>query len=111
MHGRYEPESLGTHLHGELFLHFFNTLFKQRPVTLPETIKALNEDYDEGVVHACGLITLLVESRFNGVPKVFLKLPETHLHPAICQMLMTVIMDIQKIPGPDNSEGSIQATP
>lgn len=95
---------------GPLFKHFFDTLFQQRPVTLPESIKVLNEDYDEGVVHACGLIILLVESRFNGVPQVFLKLPETHLHPAVCQMLMTVIYDIQKLPGPDSATGDIQVT-
>lgn len=57
------------------------------------------EDYDEGVIHACGLIILLCEAMFEGKKKVFLKNPETNLHPAVVARLMTVIIDIQKLSG------------
>lgn len=95
---------------GPLFQHFFNELFRDRPVKLPATIKALNEDYDDGVIHACGLIILLVESRFESKTKVFLKLPETHLHPAVVCHLMTVILGIEKIPLGNGKPGDIEVT-
>lgn len=82
---------------GELFRMLFDKLFS-KSVSIPETITVLLEDYDDGVIHAAGLIVLLVEARFAGRQQVFLKLPETYLHPKVTYMLMSVILDIQKIP-------------
>lgn len=84
---------------GPLFQHFFDELFKDHAVTLPENIATLIADYDEGVIHACGLIVMLCEAMFERKRKVFLKNPETHLHPAVVARLMTVILDIQKLSG------------
>lgn len=44
--------------------------------------------------HIAGLILLMVKAKAEG-QKVFLKLPETYLHPAECRMLMTFIYKIQ----------------
>lgn len=84
---------------GPLFLHFFNKLFADSPVKLPATIKELLEDYDAGVIHACGLIVLLVEAVLEGKTKVFVKNPETHLHPKEQRHLATVIQEIMGLGG------------
>lgn len=84
---------------GPLFQHFFSQLFHDRPVTLPSAIATLLADYDEGVIHACGLIVMLVESRFAGRREVFIKNPETHLHPAVTYRLMSMVEQIMKIGG------------
>lgn len=83
---------------GTLFRHFFDILF-QKNVELPVKISSLIEDYDDGVIHGCGLIVLLVEAMFAGKQQVYLKYPETFLHPAQQQWLMTVIMGIQHLSG------------
>ena len=83
---------------GPLFQHLFHEcLFKGNPVKLPATIKALNEDYSEGVIHGCGLIVLLVEAMFAKRKEVYLKYPETHLHPGVVCYLMTMIQEVQKL--------------
>lgn len=82
---------------GPLFQHLFQALFADRPVTLPAEIDRLRADYDDGVIHACGLIILLVESRFAGRKEVFIKNPETHLHPAVTRCLVSVVQEIQRI--------------
>ena len=84
---------------GPLFTELFGELFKDRPVKLPTTVKALLEDYDEGVIHACGLIILLCEAMFERKSKVFVKTPEASLHPAVCYRLMTVLMKIMRMGG------------
>lgn len=83
---------------GPLFQHIFNEcLFKGNPVKLPPTIKALNEDYGDGVIHGCGLIVLLVEAMFAGRSEVYLKYPENHLHPGVQVYLMTMVQEVQKL--------------
>jgi hypothetical protein len=84
---------------GPLFQHLFNALFQDREVRLPPTISTLLADYDEGVIHACGLIILLVEARLAGKRKMFVKNPETHLHPATQRRIVDVLRMIQSIPG------------
>lgn len=84
---------------GPLFKHFWDELFKDHPVTLPEKVATLLEDYDEGVIHACGLIILFCEAMFENKPKVFLKTPESGLHPGVVYRLMSVLLDIQKLSG------------
>jgi hypothetical protein len=79
-------------------------LFKDKPVTLPPTISALLADYDDGVIHACGLIVQLVEARFEGRPEVFIKNPETHLHPSQQRLLMSVIHAILQIGSDDQND-------
>jgi hypothetical protein len=90
---------------GPLFPHFFNELFKDHHVALPPDISTLLEDYDDGVIHACGLIILLCEAMFEGRKEVYLKNPENHLHPCCQLMLVDVIRKIQSLyPGPDTRE-------
>lgn len=84
---------------GSLFQHFFNTLFEDQAY-LPPTIKEFLEDSDEGIIHGAGLIIELVEARFAGKKKVFIRTPENNLHPRAQRYLMTVINEICKIPGP-----------
>lgn len=93
---------------GPLFQHFFGILFKDDPVTLPETIAALNEDYDEGVVHACGLIVLMCEAAFENKQQIFIKTPEAHLHPACVYHLMSMILEIRKL-WPPGSEPDVES--
>lgn len=84
---------------GPLFKTLYTAFFSAgADYPLPQTIKELNEDCDEGIVHICGMIVLLVESRFAGKKSVFIKNPEIHLHPAQTAHLVTVINMIQKIP-------------
>lgn len=84
---------------GPLFKTLYTAFFNEgAEYPLPVTIKELNEDCDEGVVHICGMIVLLVEARFAGKKSVFVKNPETHLHPAQTANLVTVFNMIQKIP-------------
>lgn len=82
---------------GPLFCHFWNILYKDR-MKLPKTIKSLIEDYDLGVIHSCGLIVMLVESRFACIDKVFIRTPEDHMHPDTQQKIMSVINEIAKLP-------------
>jgi hypothetical protein len=96
---------------GPLFNHFFTMLFppdddRHGNVTLPPKIATLLADYDDGIIHACGLIILLVESRFAGTKKVFIKNPETHLHPAQQRLLVSMIHAIMQI-GPDNDANTV----
>lgn len=83
---------------GPLFQHFFGMLFRGS-VTLPQEVSVLCEDYDDGVIHGCGLIVLLVEAMFEGRQEVYLAYPETFLHPLQQQWLMSVIMGIQQLSG------------
>lgn len=78
---------------GELFQRFFFTLFG-KDAYLPKTIDELNKQ-GRGIVHGSGLIIQLVETRFAKVTKVFLREPETFLHPKQQAKLMTVIHEIQ----------------
>lgn len=84
---------------GSLFQHFFHTLF-QEDAYLPLTIKEFLEDSNEGMIHGAGLIIQLVEGRFAGKKKVFIRTPEAGLHPKAQYHLMSVIEGIKKIPGP-----------
>jgi predicted ATPase len=84
---------------GPLFQHFFNTLFEGQ-AHIPPTITEFLEDSDEGIIHGAGLIIELVEARFAGKNKVFIRTPENSLHPRAQRYLMTVIDEICKIPGP-----------
>lgn len=93
---------------GPLFQDLFQTLYppddeQHGNVTLPAEIKTLLDDYDDGILHACGLIIMLVESRLEGRDKVFIKNPETHLHPAQQRLLVSLIKKIQRIPGPGDA--------
>lgn len=89
---------------GELFHHLFDMLTKDQPVLIPDTIKEFNEDYDIGVIHGAGLIIMLVESRFEGKKKVFIRTPEDHMHPKMARMLMSVIQEVKKLLGGEDIE-------
>jgi len=93
---------------GELFQHLFNMLFRDSGVKIPVLIEPLL-DGDIGVIHGCGLIVLLVESRFAGVKKVHIRTPEDHLHPKTQRLLVSVIQEIQKIPNGGEMEVAVVA--
>lgn len=95
---------------GPLFQALFEELTKDRRVTLPATIKALNEDYSEGVIHACGLIVMLVEARFAGTKEVFVRTPEDAMHPAWHARLMSLFMMIEKIPLGGDTQPKVQCS-
>src|SRR6187551_1561507 len=80
---------------GELFQHLFFTLFG-KDAYLPKTIAELNKE-SRGVVHGSGLIIELVEVRFAKLKKVFVREPETFMHPQQCSNLMMVIKLIQDL--------------
>lgn len=82
---------------GPLFRHMVGALYKDYDQYIPEKIADLLEE-DTGMIHAYGLIVLLVEARFDGREKVFVQAPENHLHPGLQRMLMSLIYEIQKIP-------------
>lgn len=81
---------------GELFQHLFKILFGQ-DAWIPKTIDEMNEE-DVSAIHGAGLIIQLVEARFNHVTEVHLRTPENHFHPKQTRMLMSVVVEIQKIP-------------
>lgn len=80
---------------GEIFQTFFRQLFGD-DAYLPTTIEELNKQ-NKGIIHGTGLIIQLVESVFEGKTQVFLREPETFLHPQQQQKLMTVITNIRGI--------------
>jgi hypothetical protein len=75
---------------GELFRELFNMSFngshRGGMPSIPETIEELNGG-DFGVIHICGLIVLGCEAFFEG-RSIFVRNPETYLHPATEQMIV-----------------------
>lgn len=81
---------------GELFQHLFNMLYDD-DAYIPATIAEFLEE-DKAAIHSAGLIVQMVEAIFTGKKEVFLRTPEDHMHPRQTQKLMSVILEIQKIP-------------
>jgi len=83
---------------GELFPHLLKTAMPgfEPPGTIAELLAG-----DEGVVHLCGLIVLFCEAHFdakkNGFPPIYLRNPETLLHPATEQRFMTMIYEALRL--------------
>lgn len=69
------------------FLRIWGTLWKDvpPPVNIAKCSMAL--------AHTVGLITLMIICKVEG-KKIFLKMPETYLHPQQCYHLMTTILTI-----------------
>lgn len=82
---------------GPVFLHLFGIICPM--VNLPETVETLREDYSDGVIHICGLIILLVEAIWAKHPEIFIKYPETFLHPEQQQKLGILFTEIDKLRG------------
>lgn len=64
-------------------LHFFHKVYKEKNIILPKEIKMLHDDYDAGIIHVCGLITLLMESITTNHKDIFIRKPEANLHPSL----------------------------
>lgn len=86
---------------GELFQHLFRLVFDEEEVPIPETIEALNKG-DYGVIHIAGMIVLCCEAMFEGKYKIFLRTPESHLHPKSERRIMQMIRKIGELLAPNN---------
>lgn len=81
---------------GGMFKPLFDIVFQDSPVKLPENIEDLKE-MDEAIRHIAGMIILMFEHAFIKGEKIFLRLPETYLHPAQTRHLVDLITQIQKL--------------
>lgn len=86
---------------GMLFRHLFNLCFdKGNAPVLPETIEEFKE-MDTGVKHLAGLIIMMVECSpafcKNPPKKIFLKNPETFLHPKQEQLIVGMITELRRL--------------
>lgn len=80
---------------GPLFRHFFDLMFKDKGIVPP--LFSEIQDTDHGVLHISGLIILFFEAVCERKESVFIRDPETHLHPGITVKLMTLIEDLKKL--------------
>lgn len=89
-------------LRSSTFLHLFEIIFdKNCGVTAPlnwEELQAASHD----VQHIIGMIVLFFEARVERGEKIFLREPETHLHPQQCVSLMTLVNALDKLPTKPN---------
>src|ERR1043165_1483839 len=88
---------------GQLFQTLFKTIFDEKQdrhfsgCVIPKTIEELNQG-DMGVAHICGLIVLSCEAFFAG-KSVFLRNPETYLHPATERMIVGMLNKMLELCG------------
>lgn len=84
-------------LTGPLYKHLFDKLFEGE-VPPPQSLEELWNSADD-VKHATGLIIEIFEAISERGEKVFLKNPETHLHPKQARCLMSMLNDLLRICG------------
>ncbi len=91
---------------GPLFREFFNDVFGDIPgVKIPESVEDF-PDVDLGVLHVSGLIITAFEAMCERGEKIFIRDPETHLHPAASRCLMTMIHKLRRLGGDQDAEGT-----
>lgn len=81
---------------GGVFKPLFDIVFQDSPVKLPEDVEALKE-MDEAVKHVAGMVILLFEHAYIKSEQIFLRLPETYLHPAQTRHLVDLVNQVQKM--------------
>lgn len=87
---------------GQLFRHLFKLSFSpdhrgNPPPEIPDTIEELNAG-DMGVAHIAGMITLGCEACF-AKKNIFIRNPETYLHPATERHIMEMFREMLKLLG------------
>ena len=83
---------------GELFQALFRLAFQdQEEITVPPTIQELN-DGDMGIAHVAGMITLGCEALFAN-KNIFVRNPETYLHPKTERCIMTMFQAMMRLLG------------
>lgn len=88
---------------GPLFKMLFNEVLKPEneknfdACYIPDTIEELNQG-DMGIAHISGLIILSCEA-FFAKKSVFLRNPETYMHPAAERMIMTMLKKMMQLCG------------
>lgn len=96
---------------GELFKILFEIVFDPEQekhfanCKIPSSIEELNQS-DMGVIHVCGIIVLCCEA-FFAKKNVFLRNPETYLHPATERMIVGMLRKMMEL---CNINGEIQTT-
>lgn len=83
---------------GDLFKYLFNKVFEDTGVIAPANIQELN-DGDFGTIHVCGIIIIGCEAVFAGKKRIFIREPETHLHPKIERTVMSMIYELIHLAG------------
>ncbi|HEV7405204.1 MAG TPA: hypothetical protein VGO11_19830 [Chthoniobacteraceae bacterium] len=81
---------------GPLFQDLFACIFGDEGIAPPRWSNL--QQTDRGVLHVCGLIILYFEAVCERGEDVFLRDPETHLHPASLVHLMGLITKLQRLP-------------
>lgn len=81
---------------GGVFKPLFDMVFQDTPLVLPEKIEDLRE-MNDGVKHVSGMIVLMFEHAYIKGEKIFLRLPETHLHPKQVRHLPDMMKQIQNL--------------
>jgi len=91
---------------GEIFCHLWNLAFdpsdRRDP---PKSIETMNM-LDMGLRHMAGIIVLSVETMLAG-KSIFLRNPETYLHPKTERHIMTMLNEMLKLCG---GSGTVEAT-
>lgn len=101
------PKDKARHiLTGSLFEHLFRIMFPtdENDVPLPRSKQEL-DDCSDDVRHVTGLIIQLFESLIERGEKVFLKNPETHMHPAQQRRFISMLNAINALAVGEDSEG------
>ena len=78
-----------------LFPHLFK-MATDGKIPIPKTIDQLNAG-DMGVTHLCGMIVMMCEALFEGKQKIFLRNPETLLHPSVERNMMLMIQELMRL--------------
>lgn len=83
------------------FLHFFGILFGEGGEIpfLPRSVRDLIDEYDMGILHGIGMISLLVGAVTRGESRVILRNPTCYLSASTIPKLAVMLMEIQKLPG------------
>jgi len=83
---------------GGVFQPLFDIVFKDDPMKLPEDVSELKEK-DEAIKHVAGMVILMFEHAYIKGEKIFLRLPETYLHPRQTRHLMDLVNQVQMLCG------------
>ena len=88
---------------GPIFQELFSEVFRPEdldghPFPLPKTVEELNAGSFD-VCHIAGLIILSVEAIVERKESVFLREPETHLHPKQVRCLMGLVYKLRALGG------------
>jgi len=82
---------------GGVFPILFEEALQDHKVKIPKTIEELNNS-DFGVIHLSGMIILACEAFFSS-KSIFVRNPETYLHPAVERRLMIMFKKMMDICG------------